>query len=123
VEALRQELVAGRTTLALAEHYRKRAIEPADRRAFEAFVELQQEILQELARALRQAGAGSGKVEADSLGKAERLEIPKEQRAYLRGEVTRAAERYCALAESDLARRSFWKELAALADAQRAGLG
>jgi LmbE family N-acetylglucosaminyl deacetylase len=123
VKALRQELVAGRTTLALAEYYRKNAIEPVDRQAFKRFIERQQEILQELARALRQAGAGSGKVEADSLGKVERLEIPKEQRAYLRGEVTRAAERYRALATADPPRRSMWEDLAALSADQLAGLG
>ena len=76
-----------------------------------------------LARALRQAGAGSGKVDADPLGRANRLEIPKQQVEYLRGEVKRAAERYRAQAEYDPARRAVWEELAALAEAQRAALG
>jgi len=123
VEVLHSELIASRTLLALAEHFRKNAIEPKDQRTFEAFVEHQQEILQELARALRQAGAGSGKVEPRPLGKAGWLEIPKQQIEYLRGEAKRAAERYRALAESDPARRGLWEESATLADAQRAGLG
>jgi LmbE family N-acetylglucosaminyl deacetylase len=120
---LASELVAGRTLLALVEHYRRTAIEAADRRKFEAFEERQQEAVYLLARAVRQAGAGSGRVEPGPLGKAERLEIPKQQVEYLRGEVKRAAERYRALAGSDLGRATLWEELAALAEGQRAGLG
>jgi LmbE family N-acetylglucosaminyl deacetylase len=123
IETLHRELAAGRTLLALAEHYRKTAIEPADKRRFEAFVDRQQEAVHVLARALRQAGAGSGKVEPGSLGKAGWLEIPAEQNSHLRGEVTRAAARYRALAETDPTRRPVWEELAVLAEDQRAGLG
>ncbi len=123
-EALRRELVAARTLLALAENYRRRAIEVSDRRIFETFIDPQQETVHILARALRQAGAGSGKVDADPLGRANRLEIPKQQVEYLRGEVKRAAERYNAQAGYDPARRAVWEELAALGGcaARRAGV-
>jgi LmbE family N-acetylglucosaminyl deacetylase len=123
VESLRRELAAGRTLLALVEHYRRTAVEPAHKQVYEAFEDHQQEVVSILARAVRQAGEGTGKVEAGPPGKARRLEIPTEQMAYLRGEVTRAAERYRALASADPSRRAMWEELAALSDAQRTALG
>jgi hypothetical protein len=115
--------VAARTLLALSEHYRKMAIEPADRRIFEAFVDRQQEVVHVLARALRQASAGSGKVEAGALGKAEKLEIPKKQIEYLRGEVKQAVERYRTHMASNRARSALWEELTTFVEDQRAGLG
>jgi hypothetical protein len=123
VALLRKELATGRALLALVEHYRKTAIEPAHKQVFVAFEDEQQEIVSILARAVRQAGEGAAKVEPGPPSRAFRLEIPTAQMTYLRGEVTRAVERYRTLASTDPSRRSMWEELAALSAGQRAALG
>lgn len=122
VSALRGELAVGRTLVEVLQAYLRTSPEPKQAQLYRRLGESTQEIIYQLAHALRVAGEPAAAIEADLKlrQRGQRQESGPERIAFLRGITEGAASRYQVEAGHAATphQRAVWEELAALAREQ-----